>query len=559
MSRSLSTWLALAVCCAYAAWMALGVSMANSMGWDEAMHVAWPSARMVLHARGGEWLDVLRVLPDGSQYPFVYPLYTALVQGLFGLNEWVARAGSRALWGVGLFGLFLLAREFARGSRLRGMELAPWLVLVGAMTSPMAVAFSGSLYLEMPFVTVSIYALRAWLRREPPCDWRRDLAAGAWIATAFFTKFNYGLLLGFALFLDLALESALELRAGRARAQARRLALLALVPVLSFAWWFLLPWPADLATAAVHRHAILEWLGGNLELGRTPWTLRVVDWTCHLVPAPRVLVLLVLGMLVTVRVLTRRPVRVAWLAFLAANIPIWLHPFHHDRFLLPSAVLVWLLGGAGLAALLPAGWRARLAAMAVLAVVCLAAPKLDSWPLARAVMHPAPEQYDYAKARLAEFRDLRPARVIRTAGLARSEHDAFVDRLAPAVRPNDHIGWVAMSQEFPPAALLLALRERGLMPDEALLARDLDAVFVTLGLTDPGWSETKILEWARAYSVILTTVPPYLTARTDRAFLNRYHNTLVGSGQWQYTKLGSFTVDRGGKRDVEVVALRPTR
>src|SRR5439155_11787215 len=139
-----------------------------------------------------------------------------------------------------------LARELvarvaeSRGGAVRGGELVPWLALVFAATSPLALSFSGTLFLEIPFVVVSIFALRAWLRRGRGHVLARELAAGAWLTLAFFTKFNYGLLLGGGLVLALIVEGVGEMRAGRLRVLLVRGAWLAAVPLIAALWWFAL-------------------------------------------------------------------------------------------------------------------------------------------------------------------------------------------------------------------------------------------------------------------------------------------------------------------------------
>ena len=545
--------LALALCMTWA-WMgASAVSMDSSMGWDEAMHAAWPAARMTIAI--GEWdaAALMRTILDCEQYPFVGPLWTALVWTVTGIGEGAARGGARVLWGFGLLGVFLLAREACRGRR--GEHLGPWLALAFAAASPLALAFSGTLFLEVPTTVVAIYTLRAWLRRARG---RGDVAAGTWIALLFFTKFNYALALGAGLVLDLGFEGAAALRAGGGRRFLRRCACLASVPCLAWAWWFGLPLPEGLDRAAAHRATFMHWITGNTAFEPTPYALRAVHWCVFLVWAPRVLLLMAVG---SVAAWIGGPRRATLSLTLVGAVSIGLvssHPFHLERFLLPLAPALWVLGGTGWASLLP---RARIAATGSLAALAAAAflfPSLDAWWLLDQVGMRNENALAYQEKVLGDFRDLSPDRPLFTNGLRRGDFDSMVALVDGAWDGHQRMGWCGMSPTFPPAAVLIDMLHDEAPVHRALANPGLDRCFVDLGQADPGWDDARIRQWAMQFDLLLATRPFDLAGPGARSWIERYQVSLATSGTWAYDKAGATTIIRpnGAEQAVELFALR---
>jgi len=553
-SERTETLAALALCATFALVTARGVSMERAWGWDESMHAGWPAARIALALAERDAGEAARAVLECQRYPFVWPLALGLVQWVVGLSELACRASGRVLWGIGLFGLFLLARELVRGIEregrpLRNARLVPWLALAAGATCPLALSYSGTLFLEVPFTVLAIFALRAWLRRRAPqAGARHELAAGAWLALALFCKFNYGLLLGAGLALDLALEGLASARAGAARAFARRAAFLVLVPLAAALWWFVLPLPFAREFGASHRHALIDFLGGNRDPSMaTPWTVRGMHWGAYFVRSPRVLPVLALGVAVGLARLRNTGVRSLALALAATALPIAAHPFHLDRFLLPQGPALWCLAALGLAALLPAGPRARAAALALALPVLAWAPERDSrWWLERLGVA-SEETRAYQERVLAEWRSLAPDRRLETNGLNRSESEALLDLLAGELAPSDRVAWVGLSQVFSPAAMMLGLarREPGFL--RAVREDRLDASFVTLASTDPGWSDGELLRWAEGFDVWLGTRPIDVRLRPGREFLGEYQKRLIERGGWAVRELGTFAVTRPGQ------------
>jgi hypothetical protein len=531
------------------------------------MHAELPAVRMLLFARDGDWASALHALHDCQRYPFVWPVCLALVQAFTGVSEIACRMAGRWIWAIGLFGLFLVARELvarlweARGRAGRGDELVPWLALVMAAASPLALSFSGTLFLEMPFVVVSIFALRAWLRRGRGRVELRELAAGAWLALALFTKFNYGLLLGFGLTLALIVEAVLEARAGRLRGLLARDAWLALIPALGAVWWFLLPLPEGLEMGRAHREALVAFLTGNLD--PSMWTdprLLPIHATCFLVWAPRVLAVMLLGAAATLAWIRARPIWTLWLAWVASTLPVLLHPFHDDRFLLPGAVFLWVLAALGIARALPRNGKLRAGALAALALALTVFPDVDAMLMLRWTGLANPDQHAYQQEMLASFRDLRAGRRLETNGFARAEVEALLDLLEAEVQPTDHVAWIGMTQNFSPAAMHVGLVARGAGAPEEIRSGLLDASFIDLGYVDPNWSDERLLAWAAAYTLILTTNPIDMAGNPNRAFMARYRDALRASHRFEERPLGTVTIHRPrGEIAVELFALRPRR
>lgn len=554
---------------------ARAVSLERSLGWDESMHAALPAARILLAARAGELREAADVVLDCQQYPPAYPLYLAASQALFGLDERVARGASRALWAAGLFGLFLLGRatvrRLARDGRgpVRGAALVPWLLPAIGLLSPMALAFSGTLFLEVPFMAVAAFALWAWMRRDGATTraerWRADLLAGALLALCFFTKFNYALLLGLGLFADLAFESVGALRAGRARAVLERAAALALVPVLGWLWWFVLPLPGGAAVAASHREAFLAFLGGNTQLAVTPYGLRLWDAATFLAPSTRGLALLLLGAALGAAWIRRPAVRTLALVALAGYGPVLAHNFHLERFLLPPALAVWALAALGLARLAPARPGPRAAALAGLAGLALLWPTADASVVPRLFGLRTDDNAAYLDGLHAERLSLAPSRPLPTAGLARAEHDALLDAVAAAAGPDARVGWLGINSELSPAAIHLGLLARGGSP--ARLRRDAGrvrddgqpAMVLTFLDADPSWSDERLRAWAAGFDVLFTTEPLVWKGRGGRRFLGRYRDVLFAAGDWAYERVARLALTRaaGAPQPLELFACRP--
>ena len=129
----------------------------------------------------------------------------------------------------------------------RRTALASWGARAACGTSPLAAAYAGTLFHAVPSACVTIWTLVAWMRRDPERP-RTDLIAGAAFALAFFTKFNYGLMLGAGGAAAWAWDGAAALRVRRLGPWLRASAWLAAVPALTFAWWVLLPLPEGAET-----------------------------------------------------------------------------------------------------------------------------------------------------------------------------------------------------------------------------------------------------------------------------------------------------------------------
>jgi len=561
---------AAAFCALFALVGALLVSDARSYGWDESMHAALPAARMALALRAGEPMEAIDVALGCQQYPFVYPALLAGVELVFGVSEGVARALGRVIWGVGLFGLFLAAREAVRragwspdpkgAARAR---LAPYVALFLGALSPLAMLYSGTLFQEIPFAALAAWAVWAWLRRDGGA--RRELVAGALVTLAFFTRFNTGLLLGFALFVDLLVDGALAARAGELRAFARRTAWLAAIPALAFAWWFGLPLPRGTSLGAEHRHALFAFLQGNRgDAFRIPWTYRAVDWGIAFAASPRALLLILIGVAASAGALLRPGVRTLWILLFAAGVPVWIHEFHLDRFLLHQGVAIWSLAGVGIARLAP-GRRPALVAAAALAL-CVVFPSLDARPYGRALIRPDAAKVDYVHAAIDAKGALAPWRELATNGLARDESAAILDLVAGAAGTGDRVAWLGINSELSPAAIHLGLLDRG--GSKERFRRDAGraradgqpAMCVSFEGLDPGWDAERVRAWAGGFDVVITTRPVDLRGRAARDWVRRYQEMLLVAGGWGIEKLGTVDVARPNHEPttVEVFACRKT-
>lgn len=542
----------------------LAVSMERTMGWDEAMHLAAPAVRIAEALREGELDEAATAVLSCERYPPLLPAVHGLVGALFEPTELVMRRVQRWFWALGALGMFLLARAVCSrdpdDDLPPGVGGAPALAFALWVLCPMALAFGGTLFLEVPFAALASLAVAGWITRARTVRPGLELGTGVLLAACLFTKWNYGLLLGAGLAVDLVLEVVGRTRAGDGRAAAASVLRLGLPTALACAWWFLLPWPAGAETAASHREAFASFLGGNLEMGVTPRQLRWFDWTTFLVPSPRVLAWIVVAALLALRAVGDRGVRAALLVLLVSGLPVWRHPFHLDRFLLPAAPFLFALAAVGASRFLARLGTARVAVGVLLLGSGFVAPAADSMAVLHALSLANPDARDYQLAVLEERRSVSFARPLPTNGLPRAVHDELIEVLAASWPATGRVGWLGLSQAFSPGAWAMGLE--ALHPGDAraralILSADLDTRLFTLDQVDPEPPAAEVLSWAQGFDLLWTTDPPDLTTGR-RAWIARERAVLVEAG-WQEQELAvlRWTRATGAERVVRVLALTP--
>lgn len=577
-----AVWLALVVVVGLlVAWVAT-LPASPTWGWDESMHAELPAARLVLALRSGEFSAASAAVLDCQQYPFVWPVCLAIVQFVTGVSEYAARCAGLVALAAMVWGVYLLARELVSvgggeadegpgeegqgaesASAARRARYAPWFALVFAAACPLAVSFGGTLFLEVPFACVATFTLLAWLRLRRNPTPRRAWIAGAWITVAFFTKFNYALMLGLGLAIDAAIELALAARRGEGGRALGNVGRAVVIPALGALWWFVLPLPGGFEVAAAHRGAFAEFLQGNLGGTSASASVRLLQLAAYGAPTPRVLALWLAAALIAVRFVRESRVRLLVIVFLASVIPVCLHPFHLERFWIPSGPALFALAGLGLASVLPASVVVRWIGLALLAVGALVMPGRDTFWLADRLGLGAtePANREYQRAVFAERRALFSGRSLPTNGLERAVHDSLFELVVREVKPSERVGWLGASSETSPAVVHLALLENSAR-SEADVARFLrDAprpMDVTILGVDPGLDDAALRAWAESFDVVLATDPPDLKNRRDRQFPRRYRERLVALG-WVTTELGRIAMPRPNQAPLEVTlfACRP--
>jgi nitrate reductase NapE component len=528
-----------------------GIPRSPSLGWDEAMHADLPALRMLYALKRGEVRGAFDTLLGCSQYPFVYPSFLAAVQAVFGVGEAVCRAAATVLWCATLFGLFLVGREVSpKGS------LAPWLSMAFGALSPMALAFAGTLFLEIPFVCASVFALRAWLRRSSHPGRRSEITAGAWIAVCLFTKFNYGFLLAFGFALDWLFETIAACRSGEGAACARRTGALLLIPAVALLWWF------GFDAGHEHRRQLIAYLAGNRGFDPVPYATRLLHASAWLSLTPRLFVVVIVSAAATLPLVARPPLRAIWLVFAALAGPILAHPFHLERFLIPIAIPLWALAGIGLARILPRRPVLRPAILGVLLVLSVVYPSraaVRTADLLGALSQDARVR-SYQADVYASRPDLSASRPLPTNGLDRDESERFLSIVAREIGPTDRIGWIGVSSSFSPAAIHIGLLENGGSVDRFLrdAAEPMDVAYFG---EDPHWSDAELAAYAARFDIIFATEPPDLKNLPGRRWTRVYREHLVDRLGWDGQVVGSASVSRP-LQDVQVVsvyACRPKR
>lgn len=590
-------------------WGSARVSTASSWGWDESMHAGLPAARISAELGELDPVAAAQVAVECQQYPFVVPVVWGALAAVTGQGADVEVFGRRlGRWVLALLalGAALLARELVRAlfetheeqgagppAKIDREEWCGALVAFAlVLMSPLSVDYAGTWFLEVPFAALAVWSVWAWLRRvqlrgEPGAG-RRDLVCGALLTAAFFTKFNYGLLLGFGAALALAWEALgvwiRPLRATWPREQSgaafgASVLRLAAVPLVGFAWWFVLPLPGGLELGASHRDAFAAFLGGNQQLERTPDAQRLLHWGVYALSTPRLFVLLVAGLGgLTWCARRRAPVLAAWLVWLACLVPIATHNFHLDRFLVLPLALGIPLGVTGLVLLARLGARGRfrsgaLWAVPVLVLLAAALPGLDgdAWFARTIGFADKDDVRTYQEGIVARYQDASFDRPLSTAGLEAVAADKLLDAVASEVLVGEGapraFGWLGISSELSPAALVLGVHARAA---EGQVAPSIDTAAVTRpdgnpkmimtfeGL-DPGWNDDQLFAWADSFDVVFTTVPPDLRERRNREFVREYQTRLIGSGRVDTRELASVQVPQafGPPKLVKLFALTP--
>lgn len=370
---------------------------------------------------------------------------------------------------------------------------------------------------------------------------------------------------------------------------------LALLPLVGFAWWFLLPLPLGADIAAAHREALAAFLSGNLELTRTPDSLRLLHWTTSFVATPRLFLAVLIGLAMSLAfslrqlrcgcASARNQLRL-WIVFVAMAVPILHHNFHLDRFLVAFVPLVMPLAAAGWSALFAAvlgralgfeskaAYFAPLALAPLLVVLGLAGRSWDGKLAFDATVgfSKKPEVAAYQERVLAEHQSTSPSRELSTAGLDRAAADALLELVntelaarTAAVGDPARFGWLGISSELSPAALHIGVHERTGEPsrlrrDAALVRGDGNPVMIlTFEGTDPGWNDEQLFAWGTSFDVVFTTTPPDLRGRPTRDFVKGYQERLISSGRVDTRELGTVQVPQpfGPPKLVRLFALTP--
>ena len=555
----------------------------HALGWDEAMHVALPASRFALQLEVFSPRAALQVLVDDCQnYPFSVPvalgLLRLLADALLLDFEFAARLAIRLLWVATAWGAWQLAADVVRRSprpdgaasseaatRGRRATIAGALAFVFVALSPAGLAFSGTLFLEVPCAFLAVFALRAWLRRDPleavaSRAARRDLVFGCWLAALVFAKWNYGLLFLAAFLLDAFVRSLVGPRATGARGALVGLSRALMPLAVTAAWWFLWPWPGGWEHAASHRASFAAYLGSNLEHGRTAPAMKLLLLCVSFAPSARLLTLVAAGAaLAASEVRASAAVRTLFVATLAVGGPVLVHDFFLDRFLLPPGVVLWVLAAVGLSRL-AAGGRGvlRPVILALVVAACLPFAARDARFVAKRVGLWKPERADYQTWYLTQLGDLSVDRTLPTGGLRRETCVAALDRIASELRAGERFGFVGVSSELSPGTVWLGLLARG-APRADFLRDAHRPSFMHFGGADPGWSDERLAEFASGFDVLLATEPPDWKDRSVRAFAREYRRRIGDGLGWGQRALGTFAVDRPFEEPLQVtlLALRP--
>jgi len=286
-----------------------------------------------------------------------------------------------------------------------------------------------------------------------------------------------------------------------------------------------------------------------------------LQWMFGATPQPMFTIALVAGFLVSIRLARHAAIRSLWILLVVTVLPVWLHPFHLDRFFLPGLLPIVVLSGFGWWSFLRPPLRAmdlRNLWYGTLAALVLAIAAFIGVGREEVAGHLLPGGGFNEDARVAKYQrrvleDWSRARDIPTAGLERETAKELFDAIASAVGPDERIGWLGQSSEVSPAALHLALLERG--GSRARFLRDAQRpidVTPTPSIA-PDLANGQLEAFCEQFDVLVITDPPDLKGRGNRAWTaERLHRPLLDQLGWQKTELVTLDVERSPSPDLDV-------
>lgn len=218
-----------------AAWMVCRhrIPALGPLGWDESIHALY-GLIIADDLRRLDWLGLLYDTYRQVYYPPLHSWLSGVVFLFAGPSDLAARAISAACLAATPPLLYLTARRMSPRHGVAAGLVAAWL----AITSPALLRYSSFCLLEMPGVASVALTLFLWThlttRQSSP---RCYMLVGLGILAAFFSKTNYGILLGLAL----AVSEICGSRAGFRNLLTKRHFYIGLPVVTALALWFAYP------------------------------------------------------------------------------------------------------------------------------------------------------------------------------------------------------------------------------------------------------------------------------------------------------------------------------
>lgn len=210
----------LALAVAWALWTARAFLIdPPALGWDEGVHLENSLAALRV-LTGGSVKDFLLWLDAPAYYPFVHYLIIAGSWLAFGIGEMGARVAAATVALLALPALVRLTRELGDDDGWSAV-LAAALFLSGRTTAGLA----GAVMLDLTGTVATLWVMVAYLAWLRAATWPRAGMVASTLLLAFFTKYNFGLLVALALLLH-ALLARIGFRRGA------QLAMLLFVPIL---------------------------------------------------------------------------------------------------------------------------------------------------------------------------------------------------------------------------------------------------------------------------------------------------------------------------------------
>lgn len=484
----------------------VGIPAGGLPGWDESGHAH--SALRMGTALGA--LDFGAFWEEFHRPDFYTGLGRLPLAPVFLIDDGFSapRGATGLAWFLTIGLAAVLARRLVPADRRGWVSL--FTVLFGA-SGWLGISYARGAYQEPWLALVLVVAALVYLRARELGSLGLGFATGLIVGAALVMKATYGLYLAGAVLGTAGIDVLLR--------RPRALALVATASVgiaLVLAWWFVLPLPMGLDVGRAHWEKFRTYLTKAAILTSPARGVVGIWWGWQLTPTPLVALLQLAGIGWGLARWREAPARLCALFALAGLAGPLVYSYRIDRFMLPAAFALWVLGavvatmlvfrararlrplvGAGLVLLL---WLTRGLGAETALVALMPAEQFGA-------VDPAtgePEHLALALAEAERWTEPYAARPVPASGPPGLER--VLDLATLYFDPAKPFAWIGgTGTELP--LTLIEWRLYQATRDRSILLRERSDTDHFLG-GDPGWTEERFRAWAAGFPQIGSLDPP---------------------------------------------------